>query len=64
MFLNKDKSFKIVNEGLGHWKDDVWYSNKSYEACEVVYRGSGYGWNSYSNYDGWGRVKAQATSPV
>ena len=64
VFLNKDKSFKIVNEGLGHWKDDVWYSNKSYEACEVVYRGCGYGWNSYSNYDGWGRVKAQATSPV
>tara|TARA_B100001250_G_scaffold387403_1_gene384752 strand:+ start:4048 stop:4917 length:870 start_codon:yes stop_codon:yes gene_type:complete len=40
-FLNKDGSYDIINESLGHWLDGIWYSNKSYQSCNVygMYRG-------------------------
>lgn len=31
-FLYEDKTFVIVNESSGRWKDDIWYSNNS---CDV-----------------------------
>lgn len=31
VILYDDGRHIIVNENLGHWKDDVWYSNHSYE---------------------------------
>lgn len=27
ILLYKDKTFKIINEAQGYWKDNVWYSN-------------------------------------
>ena len=58
-FLNKDKSYKIINEDLGHWLDDVWFSNKSYEHRSlyttgyVAYKGyNDYAWgDDYSSRD-------------
>ena len=46
-FLKSDGSYKIVNESLGHWEDDVWYSNSSYEDTIRCYGGySGYGFGN------------------
>ena len=42
-FLDSKGNYKILNEEFGHWKDNVWYSNSSYES-----RGHscyGYGWS-------------------
>ena len=65
-FLNKDKSYKIINEDLGHWLDDVWFSNKSYEYKSIY---ASYGsFKGYTDY-GWDdnyvtRNDIQAKSPV
>jgi len=39
VFLNPDalNPLTIVNESLGHWLGDVWYSNKTYEKHTSVY---------------------------
>jgi len=48
VFLNDKGEFLISNEELGKWKDNVWYSNDSYQWCTtwntpyVYYRGNGY----------------------
>ena len=31
IFLNSNNEFKIVNEQLGHWLNNVWFSNTSYK---------------------------------
>ena len=49
-FLNLDGSFKILNADLGHWKDNIWFSNSSYEDRQSCYSGynyvNGYGYQS------------------
>ncbi len=35
--LNGDKSYTILNEGKGHWKDDIWYSNYDYNTKAYSY---------------------------
>lgn len=37
VLLNNKGEYKIINEKAGHWKDDVWYSNKSYEPRIPLY---------------------------
>ena len=46
-FLNRDKSYKIVNEDAGDWIDNVWFSNTSHQ-----YKGRSYSFNSkiYGSY--------------
>lgn len=54
-FLNKDKTFDILNESLGHWTKDslIWFSNDGYK--KPTYRrvptqwATGYGWNTVKN---------------
>ena len=36
-FLNVDGSYKIINESFGHWKNNIWYSNSSYESSQITY---------------------------
>ena len=53
VFLDNDKSYKIVNESLGHWKDGVWFSNTSYKYKAYTtykpYKGNVYGgYNSFA----------------
>jgi hypothetical protein len=38
--LNIDNTFQIYKEASGHWKDDVWYSNKSYEYQQPIVHAS------------------------
>ena len=46
VFLNSSNDFTIINEDLGHWADDVWYSNNSYKsASKAVSCGWYYGYN-------------------
>ena len=41
VFLNSYDKYCIINEHLGHWKDDNWYSNDSYkEYKDYVYYGN------------------------
>lgn len=42
--------YRIINEKAGHWKDDVWYSNTSYEP---YYYSSANRYNYYYDW-GWG----------
>ena len=42
VFLNNQGEYVIANENLGHWDNDVWYSNYSYKACETYYSGYSY----------------------
>lgn len=37
VLLSNDDEFAIINEGFGHWKDNVWFSNKSYEPKTILY---------------------------
>ena len=46
VILRSDGDVTILNEDSGHWKDDIWYSNRSY----VVYTKS----NSRDWKDDWG----------
>ena len=32
VFLDNKNKMTIINEGLGHWKDEIWYSNASYQS--------------------------------
>ena len=48
-FLNRDGSFQIINEKLGHWKDRVWYSNSSYKD-KTSYSTESKWWKSYNSY--------------
>jgi predicted glutamine amidotransferase len=34
IFLQNNGSFHIMNEKLGHWDNDTWYSNYTYESCD------------------------------
>lgn len=74
-FLNRDGSFQIINEKLGHWKKGVWYSNSSYKD-RVTYSAEGKWWKAYNTYGGYGAyddygcddsfnsvVSKQATNP-
>ena len=52
VFLNDDKSFKIVNENLGHWNRNIWWSNDSYKTIKKIkfkpiYN---YNYNSFNSY--------------
>lgn len=41
IFLDSKDKFTIINEQLGHWKDDNWYSNDSYKSYnDFVYYGN------------------------
>jgi hypothetical protein len=41
VFLDSSDKYSIINEHLGHWKDDNWYSNDSYkEYKDYVYYGN------------------------
>ena len=51
-FLNQDKSFKIINESAGHWLDDVWFSNNSYQYKSYSYKPNSCGYGNYGGY-GW-----------
>ena len=37
LILDSNNNVTFLNEGLGHWRDDVWYSNKSYESITKSY---------------------------
>ena len=52
-FLNRDGSFQIINEKLGHWKKGVWYSNSSYKD-RVTYSTKSKWWKAYGSYDDYG----------
>ena len=59
VFLDKDKSYKILNEDAGSWNKGVWYSNTSYSYQAYTYPTynkpskkhsyGGYGWSD--DYD-------------
>jgi hypothetical protein len=34
VFMNNEGRYSIVNEDLGHWIDNDWYSNYTYQACD------------------------------
>lgn len=60
VFLDSNDKYNIINEQLGHWKDDNWYSNDSYKSYnDYVYYGNtkvskSSGSNSISNeLDDW-----------
>jgi len=54
-FLNRDGSFKILNEELGHWDKGIWYSNSSYKSRVVGYTtAENKWWKSYNSYDDYG----------
>ena len=54
-FLNRDGSFKILNEELGKWDNGIWYSNSSYKSREVCYTtAENKWWKSYNSYGGYG----------
>lgn len=38
VFLSADGGFSIWNADAGHWDDDIWYSNKSYQKCSTLIR--------------------------
>ena len=38
VFLNDDKSFKIINESLGHWNRNIWFSNDSYKDNKIKFK--------------------------
>lgn len=48
-FLNADRSFRIINEELGHWNEEktIWFSNSGYQAKSYSYN---YGWGGHYNY--------------
>ena len=51
VFLGNDRTYKIVNEGLGHWKDGVWFSNTSYSyKIYKAYKGKVYGYGGYNSF--------------
>ena len=37
VFLDNEGRYVIANESLGHWVDNVWYSNDSYIKCNTYY---------------------------
>lgn len=46
VFLNSQNDFTIINESLGHWNNNVWYSNNSYKSSgDAVACGWSYGYN-------------------
>ena len=45
--------FYIVNEHLGHWDEDMWWSNYSYEAVTTTYKYPSYGGYSRMYGGGW-----------
>ena len=54
-FLNRDGSFKILNEELGKWDKGIWYSNNSYKSRAVCYTtAENKWWKSYNSYGGYG----------
>lgn len=53
VFLNNDKSYKILNEELGHWVKDVWFSNSSYKDRMVSYGG----YQTYGGYNYMGSTR-------
>ena len=72
VFLNNDRTYTIVNETAGHWKDGVWFSNSSYEYKPYsTYKGHNYGYmGNYSGFN-WedddldiGRVTKQDKEPT
>ena len=51
VFLGNDKTYKIVNEPMGHWKDGVWFSNSSYNyKIYKPYKGKVYGYGGYNSF--------------
>ena len=49
-FLTHDGDYLIANEELGQWKDGVWFSNDSFEACNW------YGYKDTYVYQPYNRV--------
>ena len=53
-FLNRDGSFKILNEELGDWDKGIWYSNNSYKSRTERYTryttAENKWWKSYTAY--------------
>lgn len=37
VLLSSNDEFAIINEDLGHWKNNVWFSNNSYESRRILY---------------------------
>ena len=51
VFLDRDKSYKIVNEDSGEWDNGVWYSNGSYKARIFnMYKPTNYGYGHSAYY--------------
>tara|TARA_Y100000310_G_scaffold193195_1_gene193163 strand:- start:32 stop:769 length:738 start_codon:yes stop_codon:yes gene_type:complete len=46
VFLNSDGRSVILNEGNGHWKDGIWYSNGTYKTAPTI----SYGWSQDYGY--------------
>ena len=46
-FLDNKGDYVIVNESAGNWKEDIWYSNDTYESCSI-------GFGGYGGYGGYG----------
>lgn len=38
VFLDANGGFSIWNDEMGHWDDDIWYSNRSYQKCSALIR--------------------------
>ena len=47
VLLDNKGYYKILNEKAGHWKDNVWYSNSTYQS-------SGFSYKWWRGYDGYG----------
>jgi len=53
IFLRSDNKTTLINEGLGHWSNGVWYSNHSHEYAYTTQAQSQYGagWKTWGDYD-------------
>ena len=66
-FLDIDGSYAILNEDLGSWEDNVWYSNNSHSRKPYVYKQYSTGWGDYgygySTKETFNYANKKATQP-
>ena len=59
IIMNRDGKVRICNEKLGHWKNEIWYSNKSYEKRPPIVASQGGTWQRDSWENRWGYTPAK-----
>lgn len=51
VLLDNKGYYKIINEKAGHWKDNVWYSNSTYESIKTTYVPYSHFWDYEDEYE-------------